>query len=323
MPSFKDLTGQLFKNALVKSRAPNKRLSQRTTLVMWNCECLLCGRDFVARGNNLTSGNTTSCGCNNKECVSKAQLHDLTGQRFGRWFVNGRAPDQIRPNGDKKTMWDCVCDCGTRKDVLADKLINGESTSCGCYAKEIASKRFTHDLTGKRFGHLTVIRRVSKPGQPVLWECICDCGTIVVVRAMCLKKGQTQSCGCRKFSLGAEKVALTLKDNNIPYKPEYKFKDLYTGYKHYLRFDYGIIDDKKKLIALIEYQGQQHFEERINAEFGKRQREVTDPMKKEYCKKNNIKLFEIRFDDNIEEKVNSILEDLNLKQVNPVPSSVA
>lgn len=320
MPKFRDLTGQTFKDVFVESRAPNKRISNRTTLVMWNCECLLCGKKFLSRGNNLTSGNTTSCGCNNKECVSKAQLVDLTGQRFGRWLVEKRAPDHIRPNGARKTMWACICDCGTRKNVSAEKLMNGESKSCGCYKRDVASNRYTNDLTGQRFGHLVAIKRVSEPGKAVLWECVCDCGNIVVVRATSLRKGNTQSCGCRKFSIGAEKVSLILKENNIQYTPEYKFKDLYTGNKHYLRFDFGLIENKK-LIGLIEYQGQQHFEERINPNFGKQQREVTDPMKRKYCKEHNIPLYEIRFDDNIEEKVNSILSELKIKHVNPVPSS--
>ena len=320
MPKFKDLTGQIFKNVLVLERAPNKRISNRTTFVMWFCKCLLCGKIFTVKGNNLTSGNTTSCGCNNKECVSKAQLTDLTGKRFTRWLVESRAPDRIRPSGNK-VVWNCVCDCGKRKEVLAEKLLNGESKSCGCYARELASKKYTEDLSSKRFGHLVAVRRTSKPGSTVMWECICDCGTTVNVRATSLKRGDTQSCGCKKFSLGAEKVALVLKDNKVTYKPEYKFKDLYIGNKHYLRFDFGLLLNKK-LLALIEYQGQQHFKETINPEFGKQQREITDPMKKEYCKKNNILLYEIRYDDNIEEKVNSILTELNLKHVNPVPSSV-
>lgn len=288
---------------------------------MWECECLLCGKTFISRGNNLTSGNTTSCGCTNKQRVSEAQLIDLTGQKINRWFVESRAPDAIRPNGSRRVMWNCICDCGTRKAVLAEKLLSGESKSCGCLGREIASKRYTEDLTGMRFGHLVAIKRVSPPGKRVTWECLCDCGTTTVVCAMSLKKGNTQSCGCKKFSLGAEKVALSLKENNISYKPEYKFKDLYVGNKHYLRFDFGLIE-KNKLVALIEYQGQQHFEERINSEFGKQQREVTDPMKRKYCYENNIPLYEIRFDDNVEEKVNSILIELNLKHANPVPSFV-
>ena len=120
MPAFKDLTGMIFGHVRVDSRAPNKRVSSRTTIVMWNCTCELCGNKFVSRANNLTSGNTTTDGCTNKAGISKAQLHDLTGLRFGRWTVKERAQDQIRPSGIRKTAWICVCDCGIVKTVLSD-----------------------------------------------------------------------------------------------------------------------------------------------------------------------------------------------------------
>lgn len=57
------------------------------------------------------------------------------------------------------------------------------------------------DLTGKRFGRLTVIRRVgtyrapSGPTDPI-WECRCDCGKVVNVRRPALSSGCTTSCGC-------------------------------------------------------------------------------------------------------------------------------
>lgn len=319
MGRFIDLTGHQYGNALVLERAPNRRVSSRTTFVMWKCKCLLCNNEFVAKANNLKSGNTTSCGCNNKECVSKAQLHDLVGQKFGRLTVMQRGEDLVSESKRRKTRWICKCECGKECLVQADKLINGETKSCGCYKTELASKRYTHDLTGKRFGHLVALKRVSKPGSPVLWECVCDCGNVVTVRALCLSKGITQSCGCKMFSIGAEKVANALKENNVKYMTEYKFKDLYTGNKHYLRFDFALFD-KETLVALIEYQGQQHYKEVINEEFGKQQREVTDPMKRAYCKAHNIPLFEIRYDSPIEESVNAILTQLSLKHANPVPS---
>jgi len=59
------------------------------------------------------------------------KLEDLTGQRFGRWTVLERAE-----NKGKRTAWLCKCDCGTVKAVHATSLKNGDSTSCGCYAKE-------------------------------------------------------------------------------------------------------------------------------------------------------------------------------------------
>lgn len=56
------------------------------------------------------------------------------------------------------------------------------------------------DLTGKKFGNLTVIKRLnySEPGHTFLWECKCDCGNITIVRGTNLKSGHTISCGCKK-----------------------------------------------------------------------------------------------------------------------------
>lgn len=57
------------------------------------------------------------------------------------------------------------------------------------------------DLTGKKFGRLTVIKRVENHVQPsgkqyLQWLCKCDCGNETVVRGANLKRGHTQSCGC-------------------------------------------------------------------------------------------------------------------------------
>lgn len=323
MPPLRDLAGQIFKDVLVNNRAPNRRINNRTTLVMWNCTCLLCGKEFVSRSNNLTSGNTTSCGCTNKESVSKAQIHDLTGLVFGKWTVLKRGPDHISPKGRKKTTWVCKCECGTIKTVLAEKLVNGESQSCGCFKRELASSRYVEDLTGQKFNHLLVIKRVDNVdnGVHVAWLCLCDCGRYTIVRSTQLKKGATQSCGCGKFSINSEKVSKCLEMYGIEFEIEYKFNDLYRYKGHCLRFDFALFENEI-LKGLIEYQGQQHYEERIDSEFGKVQREITDVMKKDYCIKKNIPLFEIKYDDDIDKRVSEIIDILSLKHVNPVPSEL-
>lgn len=53
------------------------------------------------------------------------------------------------------------------------------------------------DLTGKRFGHWTVLSYVTRSR----WKCQCDCGTILDVIASNLSRGRTKSCGCYKSSL--------------------------------------------------------------------------------------------------------------------------
>lgn len=59
-----------------------------------------------------------------------------------------------------------------------------------------------NDLTGKRFGKLTVIKRAnnyipaSGKYQLAQWECLCDCGNKTIVIGSNLKRGNTTSCGC-------------------------------------------------------------------------------------------------------------------------------
>lgn len=52
------------------------------------------------------------------------------------------------------------------------------------------------DLTGQRFGKLTVLEECGRKNGSVVWRCKCDCGNEVSVRANSLRKGKTMSCGC-------------------------------------------------------------------------------------------------------------------------------
>lgn len=57
-------------------------------------------------------------------------------------------------------------------------------------------KRF-NDLTGKRVGRLTVIRRMpNNANNKIMWLCKCDCGNETTVISSLLNTGKTKSCGC-------------------------------------------------------------------------------------------------------------------------------
>jgi hypothetical protein len=62
------------------------------------------------------------------------------------------------------------------------------------------------DLTGRRFGRLTVLGRV--PGQPgrVSWLCACDCGGIAISLSNNLARGDSQSCGCLRSEQISERA---------------------------------------------------------------------------------------------------------------------
>jgi hypothetical protein len=74
------------------------------------------------------------------------KLIDLTQQKFGRLTVIAYAG---RIN--KITRWQCQCECGKQIIVTACHLRSGESKSCGCFAKEQASKSHTiHGMAADR-----------------------------------------------------------------------------------------------------------------------------------------------------------------------------
>lgn len=65
------------------------------------------------------------------------------------------------------------------------------------------------DLTGQRFGRLTVVSFEGKSGKTTTFKCLCDCGNVVVVRRNNLRSGNTTSCGCERARLMGEKFDIT------------------------------------------------------------------------------------------------------------------
>lgn len=62
---------------------------------------------------------------------------DLTGQRFGRLLAVRAIPG----SRNKPRRWLCRCDCGNEVEVITGDLRNGNTTSCGCYIRELHADR--------------------------------------------------------------------------------------------------------------------------------------------------------------------------------------
>ena len=148
----------------------------------WLCSCD-CGNECIKDEDNLLSGHTRSCGCTRGKSA-------MRGKRFGKLTVLARA----NPGG-KEQIWLCGCDCGNVIEASFDDLFWGSVTDCGCERKTVS------DLTGQKFGRLTVLRPVkpaiSPSGRSIRqWLCQCDCGREVTVRQDNLTRKVTRSCGC-------------------------------------------------------------------------------------------------------------------------------
>ena len=104
------------------------------------------------------------------------------------------------------------------------------------------------------------------------------------------------------------KVSKFLKENNINYKIQYRFKDC--RYKLPLPFDFYLPDHN----TCIEYDGEQHFSS--NCYFGGKERnneqlfekiKIRDNIKNEYCKNNGIQLVRIKYTESIPKKLNFLI----------------
>lgn len=249
----KDLTGQRFGRLTVMGL---DRYEKRTGI--WNCRCD-CGNVVQVRTGDLTSGNTKSCGCLLDESRNRIR-HDLTGQTFGRLYVVCLADVPNRQG----TYWHCKCECGNEVDVPAGNLVGGQTKSCGCLQRELTAAANSFDLTGQRFGMLTALYKIESHvtaggNSLATWHCKCDCGNEIDVLAGNLYSGNTQSCGCVKQSLGEMFVENILRELNINYETQVKFPNLVGVGDYPLSYDFGIFDESKTVLCLIECQGQQHY----------------------------------------------------------------
>lgn len=56
------------------------------------------------------------------------------------------------------------------------------------------------ELTGQKYGKLTVLGPAENIGKKTAWRCLCDCGRETIVKTNCLRSGHTTSCGCMAAS---------------------------------------------------------------------------------------------------------------------------
>lgn len=231
------------------------------------------------------------------------KAEDLTGQKFGYLTVIRRATESEWPRkSGRHARWLCKCDCGTLKFVSSNKLKDGSTISCGCKKRTaerqnhyIPNQFYYEDLTGQKFGRLTVLHLEEQKGKNYIWLCKCDCGNLTKVSSSNLRSGHTKSCGClrgwgnNKISNGEEKIISLLQKDNFSFEREKTFKDL-KKYNTPLRFDFYI----PTLNCCIEYNGIQHYEQvkifqPTQQEFKKRQE--YDRQKISYCLSHGITLY--------------------------------
>ena len=142
-----------------------------------------------------------------------SKIIDLTGKIFGYLTV----VEEAGRNNQSGVTWLCRCNCGNEVIIGGHSLIRGNTKSCGCYRRITTINRMMDsvvDLSGQRFGKLTVIERVKYKGNRYKWLCVCSCGNETLVGTFGLTSGHTKSCGCLRYIPSSKIIDLTGKKFN-------------------------------------------------------------------------------------------------------------
>lgn len=74
------------------------------------------------------------------------------------------------------------------------------------------------DLSGQKFGRLTVIERTKNYKGRVFWKCLCECGNYCYISTKTLRNNTAKSCGCLRIDLLKQRVCKHSMTNTRLYK---------------------------------------------------------------------------------------------------------
>lgn len=100
------------------------------------------------------------------------------------------------------------------------------------------------DITGQKFGRLTVLKRVENIRTSAAWLCECDCGNKVTVSGVKLRSGHTQSCTCRQKDRASEANKTHGRSKENVYRVWRGMKERCSDPKHISYTAYGALGIK-------------------------------------------------------------------------------
>ena len=239
MPAKINLLNQTFGKLLVIEETSKRKNKS----VVWKCKCE-CNNIEEFSTKELRSDGIIQCHqCGNTREPKIKLTEDIIGKKFNHLTVLEKT---CKKQGDK-ILYKCECDCIPKNIVYANRtdLMSGHIKSCGCIKRKFQ--------IGDKINNRELLELVPSNGGRTRYKCKCLlCNNIYEATTQTLQK--TISCGCQK-SIGEFNIIQILNKNNIPFIKEYCVNNY--------RFDFAILNNNNEVIRLIEFDGEQHYEENI------------------------------------------------------------
>ena len=264
-------------------------------------KCNVCGYEWHITPNNILNGQRCP------RCIGRGG-HNTTKLMQDDYIVKAR---KINPNievlgsyvnNHTKILHRCRI-CNYEWMVRPYNIMQGKGCP-KCSEKAIAKTHAQYvsevcDINP----NIIVIEKYINSSIKILHMCK-KCGYEWLIRPTNILMGR----GCPKCneSNGEHKVEEYLIEHDVDYIRQYKFNDCRN--KNALPFDFYL----PQYNACIEYDGKQHYEPvgYFGGEESFIYRKQNDEIKTDYCKDNNILLLRIRYDEDVEKKLNLFFKQL-------------
>jgi len=130
---------------------------------------------------------------------------EFLDKKIGKVLVIEKCGPKSTGKSRSLKIYKCICDCGKEVMISREQLTRNKTPSC----KKCARKFRFKDLTGQKFGKLTVIN-LYESGDYIStkWNCICECGNNKTLIGTSLTNGKITDCGCVYKNKDKTKITL-------------------------------------------------------------------------------------------------------------------
>jgi len=287
---------QQLKDKGIGARPVEKYINQMIK-ILHRCEC---GNEWSVRPNDVLQGK--KCGCGLKTPLD--QLEKKYYKDLKRRKINVRP---LEPYLGCKVKIAHECECGTIFSVEPSVVLRGVKCGCGKVRRNaFSNEKYFRKLKEKNIGVLPLEDYITTDTK-ILHRCVC--GTEWNTTPHEVLSGRR--CGCNRSRVEVE-INNYLKNRQFDFKKEYAVREIESNTKKPLRYDFALFS-KNKVIALIEYHGEQHFKYskfffKTKENFIKRQQR--DQLKRQYAIDKGIPLIEITYKN--KNVIPSLEEELNI-----------
>ena len=245
-----------------------------------------CNFEYEVRSSNFLSGvRCPLCfkGIKKTESQFKEDIVDYLGKKF-------KLISPYKNSTTKVTMKHLVC--GKEYKVLPLNISKGHGCPhcAGNYRKN--TKMFSDEVQKITKGEYELISEYIRSKDKVKIRHVNCQNTFKVAPGKFTGGSRCPYCNISK---GEKTVSDFFVVNNINFIREYKFPNCINKKK--LRFDFAVKNSLNQIVAVIEYDGQQHYEPVVH--FGGvtalRETQRRDAIKTKYCADNNIPLIRIPY----------------------------